>query len=136
MDDRQRNIPDRVHTFDGIGMTAYAGATWDWTQMHLDLAAAKSAGFERPVVDGQMIGALLAAHAQDAIGLRSRVIRLEFRHTQPVFRDEQIIIRGRILADDGQTITLQQDVDVLGPDGVVLRQAIIGAEASVLVRRS
>ena len=133
---RKRIVPDRVHTFDGIGMTAYAGATWDWTQMHLDLAAAQAAGFERPVVDGQMIGALLAAHAQDAIGLRCRVTQLKFRHSQPVFRDDRILIRGRILADDGQTITLQQDVDVLGPDGGVLRRAIIGAEASVRVRRS
>jgi len=135
MIDRNLEIPDWTRTIDGIAMAAYAGATWDWTQTHLDTSAARSAGFELPVVDGQMLGALLVAHAQDAIGPRSRATQLRFRHSHPVFRGDRIRIRGRILrlSEEGLAVTLHEDIDVVDVEGAVVRQAVIGAEVTVSV---
>ena len=129
----QRSIPDRVRTIDAVAMAAYAGATWDWTQTHLDVAAAQAAGFERPIVDGQMLGALLAAHAQDAIGAGARVTELAFRHAGPVLRDDRVRIRGVVVSDDGATVVLEQDVHVVDDTGNELGHAIIAARTTVVV---
>lgn len=124
-------VPDLIRVIDAVSMTAYAGATWDWTQMHLDLAAAQAAGFRAPVADGQMLGALLANHALGAMQRRLRVVGMSFRHSAPVLRGDRIRISGRITADDGETCSLHQDVDVIDAAGEPLGKAISGATTTL-----
>lgn len=131
MPDIPAPVPDMVRSINAVAMAAYAGATWDWTQTHLDADAARAAGFVRPIVDGQMLGAILAAHAQRTAGRRVRVVAMRFRHTGPVLRDDRIRIRTEVLSDDGTTRVIRQDVDVLDEGDTVLRRAIIGAETTV-----
>lgn len=128
-----QDIPDRVQRIDGVAMAAYAGATWDWFQTHLDSAAAIASGFPAPVVDGQIIGALLAAHAQDAVGPGSRVVALSFRNRGPVYRGETLRITGEVVevSEDGARVVLRQDVHVVGADGGAERPVVTGASSTV-----
>jgi len=129
-------VPDLIRVIDAVAMTAYAGATWDWTQMHVDSTAARAAGFELPVVDGQMLGALLATHAQESAGRSFRVTGMSFRHKAPVLRGDRIRVRGRVISDDGRSRVLQQDIDVIGPEGEMIRRAIAAAETTMTPRGS
>ena len=124
-------VRDLIRVMDAVSMTAYAGATWDWTQIHLDLPAAQAAGFQAPVVDGQMLGALLASHALGATQRRLRVVEMSFRHAAPVLRGDRIRVSGRILSDDGETCSLHQDVDVIDASGTPSRRAISSAKTTL-----
>ena len=53
-------IPPLELRIDVTDMVAYAGATWDWHRLHYDMEYIRSTGFSAPIVDGQMLGALLA----------------------------------------------------------------------------
>jgi acyl dehydratase len=124
-------LPDRVLTIDGVAMAAYAGATWDWIQTHLDSAVATAAGFPRPIVDGQMLGALLAAHAQDGLGAGARVVAMSFRHADAVYRADRVRISGTRGAMDAEgEVVVTQSVHVLGDDGSA-RPVITGARTTV-----
>jgi acyl dehydratase len=107
-------LPDRVQTLSGACLTAYAGATWDWFQVHVDSDAAVAAGFAAPVVDGQMLGALLAAHAQDGLPAGARVVAMSFRNSAPVHRGETVRVAGevvdRMVSGDAVRITVRQQV--------------------------
>lgn len=124
-------IPDRSIDITGVAMAAYAGATWDWFQTHLDTAAARAAGFERPVVDGQMLGAQLAAHAQDGVGRASRVVAMSFRHRAPVFRGDRIRVRGTATWQENGIVVIRHHMTVVDGDEVV-REVITGAETTVV----
>jgi acyl dehydratase len=107
-------LPDRVQTLSGACLTAYAGATWDWFQVHVDSDAAVAAGFAAPVVDGQMLGALLAAHAQDGLPGGARVVAMAFRNGAPVHRGETVRVVGevvdRVVSGDDVRVTVRQQV--------------------------
>jgi acyl dehydratase len=48
--------------------------------MHYDAEAARARGFQGPVVDGQMFGALIARQIRAWAGNRARFLTLEFRN--------------------------------------------------------
>lgn len=83
-------------------MVAYAGATWDWHRLHYDPAFIASRGLERPVVDGQMLGALMAEALQDALGPRAFIATLGLRYKAMVFADDTVRIEATFLGvEDG-----------------------------------
>jgi acyl dehydratase len=97
-------------------MVAYAGATWDWHRLHYDPSYA-----ERPVVDGQMLGALMAKQVMDHFGPRVFITHLEFRLRSPVYAGDAIRCEGEA-----------------NPDGTATLRVLVGervaAEGSVRVR--
>lgn len=119
---------DLICVISATSMACYAGATWDWTHTHLDQAAAQAAGFERPIVDGQMLGALLALHALRNGAPGMRIERMRFRHADAVLCEDRIRISGEVHDDDGRVRTLWQHVDVIDTDGGIVRRAIVDAE--------
>jgi acyl dehydratase len=82
--------PPRRCTIDLPDMVAYGGATWDWHRLHYDTAYVASRQLPAPVVDGQMLGALLAAQAQDWAGPEWRLAGLDFRFASPVYAGETV----------------------------------------------
>ncbi|MGH9109627.1 MAG: MaoC family dehydratase [Acidimicrobiales bacterium] len=89
-------------------MVAYAGATWDWYRAHYDTAFAASQHLAGPLVDGQMLGALLAESVQDALGPRARLRRLAFR------------FKAMVVAGDTVTCTGTVETAVPGPGGLLV----------------
>jgi len=117
-------LPDLVRTIELTDMVAYGAATWDWHRLHYDAEYARGAGMERPVVDGQMLGALLAEQVVRWLDGRGRLTRLYFRNRAPVLRADTVTCEATVVAVDGTLIRLEQLVRV--GDRIVVASA--GAE--------
>ncbi|NUU22822.1 MAG: hypothetical protein HOV68_15115 [Streptomycetaceae bacterium] len=112
-------------------MVAYAGATWDWHRMHYDDTYTSGLGLPGPVVDGQVFGALLVEQVQDWLGPQARVASLHFRFRNLVFAGERVRCTGRVTAIEGEQVTVEQEIAVVGPRA---RVAVAPAGAVLTVR--
>lgn len=126
-------IDDRVRPITQLDMVAYGGATWDWHRLHHDAAYARRAGMAGPVVDGQMVGALLADHALAAVetlapGRQVRLTRLWYRNRAPVLAGDTVTCRVAAAEPEGDG-TIRLDQVVLVGDRVVVGPA--GAEVQI-----
>lgn len=127
-------VPVLERTIDLPDMIAYAGATWDWHRLHYDHDYLQSKRLELPVVDGQVFGALLAAHIQDWLGARAFITNLHFRFKNLVFAGETVKCTGSVTAiephGDGRArLTIESKVRVVGDNP---RVAVEPAGATVL----
>ncbi len=122
------DVADRVRPITQLDMVAYGGATWDWHRLHHDAAYARRAGMAGPVVDGQMLGALLADHALAAVetaapGTTARLTRLWYRNRAPVLAGDTVTCRVvGVERETGGTVHFDQvvlvgDRVVVGPAG-------------------
>lgn len=107
-------VPALERTVGAADMIAYAGATWDWHRLHHDAAYLRARGLDRPVVDGQLFGALLAEQVQDWLGPGARLRRLRFRLLSMVFAGESVRVTGVVTGVEGPLVTVEQKVLVAG----------------------
>ena len=119
-------LPALERKLDLVDLVVYAAATWDWYRWHYDAAAARESGLPGPLVDGQMLGALLARQALEWAGPRARVRRMSFRFASMVFAGETVRCEGEVTkvaeAEGASVITLTQRVragDRIAIDGAV-----------------
>jgi acyl dehydratase len=113
-------VPALDRTIELTDMVAYAGATWDWHRLHYDAWFAKERGMGSPVVDGQMLGALMAKHAMDHLGPRAFITKLGFRLRSAVVAGDTVRVEGEVIAVEPNLVTLNQRVlvgDRLAADG-------------------
>jgi acyl dehydratase len=89
-----------------VDMVAYAGATWDWHRLHYDAEWLKERGLGRPVVDGQMLGALMAEQIMDHFGPRAFITRLSFRFRSMMFAGDVVRVEGEVVAPGEITQTV------------------------------
>jgi len=101
--ERTLELPDLV---------AYAGATWDWHRVHYDPETIARFRLPGALVDGQMLGALLAEQALDWAGPQALIRRMAFRFKSMVFAGDTVRCEGEISAVEGGRITLTQRVVV------------------------
>ena len=111
-------------------MVFYAAATWDFHRYHYDLEYVRERGFDRPFVDGQMLGAFLAQMLTDWTGDPGTVRRLGFRFREFAFPGDTLTCRGRVTSaeagEGGGTVTCELSIErrdgalVLGPGHAVL----------------
>jgi acyl dehydratase len=92
-------LPELVRTITLTDMVAYAGATWDWHRLHYDPAYLAERGLTRPVVDGQMFGALMAEQIQAYFGDTAVLTRLRFRFKSLVFAGETVRCTAQRVSD-------------------------------------
>jgi len=109
-------------------MVAYAGATWDWHRLHYDSAWLAERGLDRPVIDGQLFGALLAEMVLDWAGPGAELTALSFRFKGFVFAGETVRCTGRVISVEDGVTSLECRVDVVGDDA---RVAVAPAAAEV-----
>ncbi|WP_433360088.1 MaoC/PaaZ C-terminal domain-containing protein [Streptosporangium sp. CA-115845] len=121
--------PALERTIQVADMVAYAGATWDWHRLHYDLGYLRERGLDAPVVDGQVLGALLAEQVQDWLGPRVLLRRLRFRLTAMVFAGETVRVTGTVTAVDGGRATIEQRITV-GERGVATGVAEVAPYSS------
>jgi len=105
-------IADLVREITLPRMVAYAGAAWDWHRLHYDQAYATQRGLPAPVVDGQMLGALLAEQVQDHYGPDTFITEMQFRFAAMVFAGDTVTIRAEETARDGDVVTVRQTLTV------------------------
>lgn len=75
-------------------MVAYAGATWDWHRLHYDSSYIAEAGLPAPVVDGQVLGALMAEQLLDHYGPSAFITALSFRFKSMVFAGDVVRVEA------------------------------------------
>jgi acyl dehydratase len=112
-------------------MVAYAGATWDWHRIHYDAEYLTSRQLPAPVVDGQMLGALLAGQILSWATPEWRLAQLSFRFAELVFAGETVRCELRVDSRTDTTITLVGTVSVEGDRPRVA----MSKAAATLVRR-
>jgi acyl dehydratase len=134
----ERSISDSrvevLRRFELTDVVAYSGATWDWHRMHYDQAHATASGLPGPVVDGQLLTAILAGLVQDLAGPTYRLSGMSFRFGGMVFVGETVrfTVRERVGEDgDGATRTFDLSAQVEGHE---TRAALKGASAAVVAR--
>jgi acyl dehydratase len=119
-------LPALERTLDLPSLVGYAAATWDWYGTHYDPAAIAAAGLPAPLVDGQMLGALLAEHALDWAPASARIRRMGFRFRSMVFAGDTVRVVGEVeTAEDGRVRLTQR---VLVGDRVAVEPAWIELE--------
>jgi acyl dehydratase len=107
-------------------MVAYAGATWDWHRMHYDMEYVEAAGFTAPIVDGQMLGALMAECVQDWLGPDARLVKLGFRFLTPVSAGSVIRCEGVTDSFDDGLVSCSLTAYVVDAAGSIIATAASG----------
>lgn len=121
-------LPDLVRNIELADLVAYGAATWDWHRLHYDVAHAKGAGLDQPVVDGQMFGALLAEQVSRFVGPGGRITRLHFRNRAPVHPGSTLTCVATVVDADDVGFRLDQTITVDG------RVVVAPAGAEVVYR--
>lgn len=93
-------------------MVAYGAATWDWHRLHYDEAHARRLGASAPLVDGQMLGALLAETVLRYAGPDARLARLSYRNRVPVLAGESVVCTGTVATVDDVGFSVDLSVSV------------------------
>ena len=128
---RELDSFERVITL--TDMVAYAGATWDWHQMHYDTSYTNEAGLAGPVVDGQVFGALFVELLQNSFGPSSFVHTLDFTFRNLMFAGEALRIAGTITSVVDGVLGVDLSATILASDFGPERAATARSSASVLL---
>ncbi len=131
-----QELPTLERTIGLTDMVAYAGATWDWHRLHYDADYVQSRGLAAPVVDGQVLGALLVEQLQDWLGPSSFVRAMRFTFRAPVLAGDTVRCEGSVLLVGPDRVEVTQRIVVVGPDGEAVRVAVSPAGAAVLLGTS
>ncbi len=102
-----KGLDELVRTITLTDMVAYAGSTWDWHRLHYDPDYLAQRGLPRPVVDGQMFGALLAEQVSGHFGVAAALARLRFRFKGLVFAGETVRCTGEQVSDTDVNLQIQ-----------------------------
>jgi len=127
-------VPPLQRAIELPDMIAYAGATWDWHRLHYDAAYAAERGLPGPLVDGQVLGALLAETVQDWLGPQAFLRRLAFRFARPVVAGQVVRCEGTVRDVADGAVTCDLRVVVVGDGGEVASVAVQPAEAEAVRR--
>tara|TARA_Y100001970_G_scaffold274307_1_gene373837 strand:- start:9422 stop:9829 length:408 start_codon:yes stop_codon:yes gene_type:complete len=72
-------------------LASYAGATWDFHRYHYDAQfAKKKLNVDKPIVDGQMFGAIIANHLISELGENALMLNMKLRYLSMVLIDETV----------------------------------------------
>lgn len=110
-------------------LVMYAGATWDFHRLHYDPGFAAQHGMPAPVMDGQMIGAVIARQMMQWGGPDAFVRRLGYRLLTPVHADDEIRLTGSVTgiepSDRGGLVLC--GIEVNKTDGSAVARAVKAA---------
>jgi acyl dehydratase len=108
--------PTLERRLDLVRMIAYAGATWDWARLHYDPDYVAERKLPAPVVDGQMLGALLSEALLDWLGPHAFIRKLNFRLRAMVFAGDTVRCAGEVTAlateEEQRFVTISQRIHV------------------------
>ena len=106
--------PALERKLDLVRMIAYAGATWDWARLHYDPVYVAEHKLPAPVIDGQMLGALLSEALLDWLGPMAFIRKLNFRLRTMVFAGDTVRCEGEVTAlatkEEHSLVTVAQRV--------------------------
>ena len=114
-------------------MIAYAGATWDWHQLHYDHRYLVDHGFEAPVVDGQMFGGILVRYLGLRFGHDAVITELSMTYRNLMFGGETLRIEGDAQTRADGMVDVRCRVRILASSGREERIAVDPATAVIRI---
>ena len=121
------DLPPLTKAISSVQMMMYGAATWDFMRIHYDADYARSQGFSRAFVDGQMLGAFLAQLVVDWAGDPGALRRLSLRYRTFVYPGDTVTCRGhvsRILIEGDEALAECEVMAVNQDDDVVAGPAL------------
>jgi acyl dehydratase len=106
------NLPTLERTLELHDLVAYAGATWDWYRAHYDPVVIAQLRLPGALVDGQMLGALLAQQAMSWAGPRAFIRKMTFRFKSMVVAGDTVRCEAEVAEVAGRRVVLNQRVMV------------------------
>ena len=103
-------LPVLERSLNLVDLVTYAGATWDWYRAHYDPETISRLKLRAAIVDGQMLGALLAEQALAWAGPRAFIRKMSFRFRSMVFAGDTVRCESEITAAEGSRLVLSQRV--------------------------
>jgi acyl dehydratase len=100
-------VPPLVRKLGLPDLVAYAGATWDWHRLHYDQAWVAELGLSRPIVDGQMLAALVVEACLDWVGSSWWPSEVDLRLLAPVLAGETVAVGGKVEGSAGDRPSLR-----------------------------
>ncbi|MEM7543614.1 MAG: MaoC/PaaZ C-terminal domain-containing protein [Pseudomonadota bacterium] len=122
-------LPVWRKTFQPHDLVAYGAATWDWHRSHYDKDWAAQRGLEKPIIDGQMYGGVVAQAVMAWAGPRGFIEKLSLNYRSIAFAGDSLQLSGKVSAIEN---TAETFVFVLS-HRLSKRDAVI-AEAMTRVR--
>lgn len=89
-------LPTLKKTFTASDLMAYGAATWDWHRLHYDVDYVAARGLEKPVIDGQMYGAIFAQALGAWIGPRGFIEKLSVGYRSMAFAGDTLLLEGSV----------------------------------------
>ncbi len=89
-------LPTIKKTFNASDLMAYGAATWDWHRLHYDADYVAARGLEKPVIDGQMFGAIFAREIGAWIGPRGFIEKLSVSYRSMAFAGDLLLLEGSV----------------------------------------
>jgi acyl dehydratase len=89
-------LPAFDKIFSTIDLVAYGAATWDWHRLHYDPDYARSRALPRPIIDGQMYGAVFAQAIGHWVGPRGFIEKLSLKYRSMAFAGDTLRIEGEV----------------------------------------
>lgn len=112
-----------VHTLTNVWAIMYCAVTWDFARYHYDIEYAKNFGYDKPVIDPQMHGGLLASALAEWLGERAQVFRLYLRYRGACYVGDTVTYSGRVTrkyVDDNKRRCLDLHLVAKNGQGVIL----------------
>ena len=119
------DIKNLKHKFTLPNMILYAGSTWDWHKIHYDNEYLEQNLIPKPVVDGQLFGALIVKQIQNTFSESSRIKKMNFNYKNMVFQDEEIEIKSSTLRqwEDDDKIFIEISSSIYVNSRVIIQDA-------------
>ena len=117
------------HAFSAEDVAAFARLSGDSNPIHLDAAAARSAGFDRPVVHGVLVGSLISRLLGTRLpGPGTILLSQELKYRRPVYPGDQIRATVEVISarEDKPVFVLRTWVET--------NEIVLEGEATVVVR--
>lgn len=125
------SLPPLSFETSSVALVAYAGATWDFHRLHHDAGYATARGLAGPVMDGQMIGALIARMLMAWAGPDAFVTRLGYRLRAPVHVGDRIVLTGTV---GTSRLEPTHGFATIGVDVVIADGTVVVRDAQAIVR--
>jgi acyl dehydratase len=89
-------IPPLLIEMSPVQMVMYCAVTWDFARLHYDPQIVQEYGLERPAVDPQMHGGLVARMLSDWLSGRGRMRSLSLKYQAPCYVGDTITYGGEV----------------------------------------
>lgn len=127
-------VPTLIRTPSAVDLFMFSAAAWLLHRIHYDLPfTTEHDGHPGLLIHGPLQGVYLTQSVERWLGPIVRLRSVEYRHLAPAYLGDSLECGGRVTASDPMATTIELDLWVRKPDGIVTTsgRAVFGSPGSV-----